>query len=318
MAGSLESRALEVFVAVSDAASMTGAARILGVSQAAVSQQIARLEQSLGLRLIERGARELRLTPAGAHLRHLGKRVLAELAQAERAMKRFQGYSVPRLTVGLMESMSEILSMTIVTALETQVQHLEVRSSLNFRYRDSLLDESLDVVVTPDAEEWEGLEVHRLATEPLVLALPKDHVPYDEIDLDALSATLPQARLLTRRRIGRMVEQYLAHEAIVVPRAFDFDQTTMVLDAVRHGQAWALVTPFVLVHADIHGHEFDVFPLRGKVPTRTIAVASKSGRFGDLPRGLACACRDTIDLTVRDHLTRIGPRVASTVVVHHD
>ncbi|MCZ8100438.1 MAG: isochorismatase family protein [Burkholderiales bacterium] len=149
-----------MFVAVSDAASMTGAARILGVSQAAVSQQIARLEQSLGLRLIERGARELRLTPAGAHLRHLGKRVLAELAQAERAMKRFQGYSVPHLTVGLMESMSEILSTTIVTALETQVQHLEVRSSLNFRYHDSLLDESLNIdgneivaEITPAAQD---------------------------------------------------------------------------------------------------------------------------------------------------------------------
>ncbi len=316
MGGHLDSRALEVFVAVTDAASMTGAARMLGISQAAVSQQIARLEQQLGLSLLRRGPREVSLTPAGAHLRHLGKRVLTELAQAERAMKRFHGYSVPHLTVGLMESMSEILSSSIISALETEVEHLEVHASLNYRYRDSLLDETIDIVITPEAEEEPGIEVHRLATEPLILALPKDYLQTGEIDLDALAATLPQARLLTRRRIGRMVERYLTTQVVIVQRVFDLDQTAMVLDAVRHGQAWALVTPFVLVHADLHGHEFDVYPLPGVVPTRTISVASKAGRFGHLPRSLADACRRTIDQTVREQLTRIAPRIARSVVVH--
>ena len=318
MAGSLDSRALEVFVAVAEAASMTGAAKMLGISQAAVSQQVARLEQGLGLRLVERCPRELRLTPAGAHLRHLGRRVLAELAQAERAMKRFQGYAVPHLSVGLMESMSEILSGTIVTALENQVQHLEVHSALNYRYRDSLLEETLDLVVSPVASEEPGIEVHRLATEPLILAVPKNYWRDDEVDLEALAVMLPQARLVARRLIGRLVEQYLARQVVVVQRAFDFDHTSIVLDAVRHGQAWAVVTPFVLVHADLHGHEFDVFPLPGTVPTRTISLASKAGRFGDLPRRLAVACRETIHGTVCEQLPRIAPRVANTVTVHRD
>lgn len=312
----LDTRALEVFVAVSDALSMSGAGRILGISQAAVSQQIAKLEETLGLKVVERGARELRLTPAGIHLRHLARRVLLELAQTERAMTRFRGFSLPRFTIGLMESMSEILSSTIIDVLNAQVEQLELRTSLNYQYREHLFDESLDLVITPDMAEQEGLEVHNLATEPLVLVVPKGHPVGDEINLDDIASRLPHAGFNTRRRIGRMVEHYLMHEAVIVPRTIAVDQTTTLLDAVRHGQAWALVTPFVLMHGTPADLGIDVHPLPGQVPTRTIAVAAKAGRFGELPLALATACRHTMTRTIDDLLARLGPRVARSIVVH--
>jgi len=68
---------LRAFVAVSETAGMTAAANVLHLTQAAVSQQIKRLEESLGARLFERDRSGLRLTDAGERLFGRAKRLLA-------------------------------------------------------------------------------------------------------------------------------------------------------------------------------------------------------------------------------------------------
>ncbi len=59
---------VRAFLAVVEAGSVTRAAAALGLSQAAASQQIKRLEEALGCRLFERQGRGLVLAPAGERL----------------------------------------------------------------------------------------------------------------------------------------------------------------------------------------------------------------------------------------------------------
>ena len=56
---------IEVFLAVAEEGAISGAARRLGVSPSAVSQQVAGLELAVGAQLLDRTARPVRLTPAG-------------------------------------------------------------------------------------------------------------------------------------------------------------------------------------------------------------------------------------------------------------
>lgn len=73
---------LEVFVAILDAASLSGAARRLGRSAPAVTRALAALEARMGVRLVERTTRRLAPTEAGARLGETARRVLAEYAHA--------------------------------------------------------------------------------------------------------------------------------------------------------------------------------------------------------------------------------------------
>ena len=65
----LDSRSLEVFVAVAETANLSSAAQRLGLTQPAVSRVIHRLESQLGSTLLDRQSRPLRLTQAGVVLR---------------------------------------------------------------------------------------------------------------------------------------------------------------------------------------------------------------------------------------------------------
>lgn len=94
---------MAVFVRVVEAGSFSGAARLLGSTPSAVSRQMARLEQALALRLLERTTRQLRLNEAGAefyqHCRSMLDAADAAVAIGERLMRSPRGLvrlSVPK------------------------------------------------------------------------------------------------------------------------------------------------------------------------------------------------------------------------------
>lgn len=77
MPTNLDTAALRTFVAVAETASMTAAANALHLTQGAVSQQVKRLEGTLGCALFDRGRRGLALTDPGRRLLARARRLLA-------------------------------------------------------------------------------------------------------------------------------------------------------------------------------------------------------------------------------------------------
>lgn len=80
-------RQLEVLVAVADAGTFTDAARVLGVSQAAVSRSIAACEAALGARLLQRTTRQVSLTVTGAQILAGARRILEEVGHLHRIVE---------------------------------------------------------------------------------------------------------------------------------------------------------------------------------------------------------------------------------------
>ena len=78
----LDSRALELFVAVAEALSFRQAAQVLHLSQPPLSRAIRALEERLGTRLFERDTRAVALTEAGQRLLPRARRILRLLKEA--------------------------------------------------------------------------------------------------------------------------------------------------------------------------------------------------------------------------------------------
>ena len=92
---------IEVFVAAAEEGSISAAARRLGVSPSAVSQQLSGLESALGAVLLDRSGRPMQVTPAGAMFRRHAQTILnaASEARAELAMADLAGMTTLRLGV---------------------------------------------------------------------------------------------------------------------------------------------------------------------------------------------------------------------------
>ena len=77
MPHNIDTALLRAFVAAAETGGMTSAARLVNLTQAAVSQQVKRLEDTFGRQLFERDRRGLRLTPSGERLLVRARRLLA-------------------------------------------------------------------------------------------------------------------------------------------------------------------------------------------------------------------------------------------------
>src|SRR5437879_2054119 len=89
--------ALRAFAALARRGSFSAAAEELVISQPAVSKHIAELEAELGTRLVIRGSRRIRLTPAGEFVAHHVERAAARVAQAARGARSLAGAQAGRL-----------------------------------------------------------------------------------------------------------------------------------------------------------------------------------------------------------------------------
>ena len=100
--GSLALSQLRVFWTVARAPSLTQAAKQLGSSQPALSQQLAKLEQAIGGRLFDRVNNQLLLTDAGRFLLRRAETILAEVDEAEAGLQAFVEGRRGRIAVGVL------------------------------------------------------------------------------------------------------------------------------------------------------------------------------------------------------------------------
>src|SRR6201995_5899495 len=77
---------IAIFARVVREESFTKAARALGLPKSTVSERVSRLEERLGVRLLERSTRHVRATPAGAAYYERAARVVAEIEEANAAV----------------------------------------------------------------------------------------------------------------------------------------------------------------------------------------------------------------------------------------
>jgi len=174
----MELRQLEYLVALADERHFTRAAARVNVAQPALSQQIAKLERELAVPLVDRTTRSVRITEAGELLVAHARRVLAELGDARAELARLTGLVGGRVTIGLTHTPGplDLVRLADFHAQHPQVE-LAVREDLSTALADALRADALDLAFLSVVEEADrrGLELRRLAEEPLVAALPDGH-----------------------------------------------------------------------------------------------------------------------------------------------
>jgi DNA-binding transcriptional LysR family regulator len=137
---------LETFATVVDKGSFTAAAVALGISKPVVSKQISKLEQHLGVQLIQRTTRRLHLTQAGEVFASYSKRIMADVREAEQAVLPLQREPQGRLRIAAPESLAVSLLPEALLQFQQKYPKLELDIHISGRFIN-LVEDGIDVAL---------------------------------------------------------------------------------------------------------------------------------------------------------------------------
>jgi DNA-binding transcriptional LysR family regulator len=160
----LELRHLRYFVALADAGSFTHAAEQLFIAQPTLSQQIRRLEETIGTPLLHRRREGLRLTAAGSVLLEESRNVLSLVDHGLSQTRRAAGLGRPRLRMVIPPDLPEALAVKAVAELRSAAVAVEV----DVVWLESALDAEFSLIRTHRADAGLGW----LTTSPDALPAP--------------------------------------------------------------------------------------------------------------------------------------------------
>jgi DNA-binding transcriptional LysR family regulator len=290
---------VEVFLAVAEEGAISLAARRLGVSASAVSQQVTGIEAALGAVLLDRSARPMSLTPAGAMFRRHAQTILnAEAAaRAELAVADLSGLTTLRL--GMIEDFDAEVTPALLTALSHDLKGCRflLETGASHHLRDALDARALDVIVAADpggeASEDAWREVHPLLVEPFVAVTPRGRA----------REGLPLIQYTARHLMGRQIAGHLARQNLRLSHRFELDSYHAILAMVAAGEGWTILTPLALHHAARFRSAVDVAPLPFAPLERTLSLSTRAGVLRDIPGQVAQRLRGLVQEKV------IGPAV---------
>ena len=178
----IDVRKLAVLRELHRCGTVTAAAAALHLTPSAVSQQLAALARQTGTPLVETSGRRLALTGAGLVLVHHAEAVLAELEQAETALRAFAAGEAGVVTVGAFPTAINGLVIPAMRQLRTEAPEVRVQ------VRDLTGDDAVDTLMTGEVDialwlaypgsrtvEERGAVGAPLLDDVLDLVLPTDH-----------------------------------------------------------------------------------------------------------------------------------------------
>ena len=165
---------MTVFTKVAERESFTGAAEDLKLSKSAVSKQIARLEDRLGVQLIHRTTRRLHLTEVGRAFYERAKRVVEEAEAAEQAISQLHGTLSGTLRIN--SPLSYGIRKISPLLPEFMARHPDLKIDISFNDRQvDLIEDGFDMGVRIAQLSDSSLIARKLGIAELVIAASPDY-----------------------------------------------------------------------------------------------------------------------------------------------
>jgi DNA-binding transcriptional LysR family regulator len=275
----MELRHLRYFVAVAEELHFRRAAERLYVAQPAVSEQVRKLEEELGVRLFDRNQRSVSLTASGAALLDEARRVLRQAELAQLAARNASRFAIEQLRIGFL---ADSVPASVPHALQrlgnsTPRPEVQLETGPALRLIEDVRGERLDAAVVSLPAPTNGLHTTPLGEERAVAALPIGHsqAARPAIDLERLA---PERIILLARDSNPAFHDSVVstcHEGGLSPTFVEVAEPRVehALLAVAAGAGMALLPESAADHHSAPGISF--VPLEGAQPVIEMAVVTR-------------------------------------------
>ncbi len=275
----MEMHQLRYFVAVAETGSFSRAAERCHISQPSLSQQIMKLESTLGQQVFDRLGRRVALTDAGRLLLEHATTILAEVENVERQIRETHGTAHGNLCVGAIPTIAPYLLPPVIGAFVRR--HPEVDITIQEDLTQPLIaatlagEVDLSIVALPISDK--RLHVETLLTEPLLLTMPREHPLTKKRRITLAEVSSERFILLNEMHcLGEQVTSFCRHHAFEPRVACRSAQLSTMLTLIAAGQGVSLI-PAMARDAD-QSRRRVYREIADDQPSRTIAVVWHHGR----------------------------------------
>lgn len=297
---------VQIFIAVAEEGSMSGAATRLGISQSGVSQTVRQLEEELGVVLVDRSTRPFALTPFGVALRNRGSLLTEELSHLKAQVLDAGRGVKPDLRVGLVDSFASTCGSVFTKRLLDKVAQLAIRTGLSPQQGESLLRRDLDLIITSDPlMDANDLVRYRLFSERYFVITPKDS-PKKALasveDVRALANVLPVVRFNRGSQVGIQIERHLRNLNIRVPNRLELDNADALTSMVAEGIGWAVTSPMCFLQASTWAGKVRVHLTPDLGLERSLYLVARRDEYSAF---FADACETAREVVIHSFLPRL-------------
>lgn len=274
----LKLRQIEAFKAVIETGSITSAARIVHISQPAMSKLIAHLEADTGLKLFDRPKGRLAPTQSGMRLYEEITRIFAGVRQVENAAEAIRRQEQGRITVGVLPALAGPFIQRVTTGFLKNHRSVfcSVQSLASQWIVDWMVARKLDVGLINGGLENPYVALEPIMEHPLVCVIPLNHPlgakkQIEPGDLDDVPFVTLNPDIYAGHCIAEMFEAYKVKTRVVLVT----NVTSTVCEFVAAGLGVSLVHPLLVSGLE---HRLVVRRFEPEIPLRfQLCRSSNSG-----------------------------------------
>jgi DNA-binding transcriptional LysR family regulator len=256
-------RQVRAVIAVCEEGSFTRAAERENATQSGISQHVAAVERTLGVKLFERSTGAVKPTPAGLRYYKSCVEAVGALENAAEQARALAGQVAGELRIGLMPTFTRAVLAPVIEDFvprcpEVRLHIVEGYSGL---LTEMVLDDELDFAVVPAFEGTIGLKSRLLVRdrEMLISGPRRDLAPLAPLRLSEckpLKIVVPGPDNIRRRNL----ETYFQSHGVEVESMLEMDAMIATLEFVARSD-WVTVLPSVISVNDIGRGELIVNPI---------------------------------------------------------
>lgn len=233
-------KTLRYFVAIADSGSLTAAAAAIPIAQPALTRQMRDLESEMGVQLLQRLPRGVRLTPAGVTLYESAQRILSETARLSRRLAQSKPLARMPVVLGASPTLARLLLPKVFESCMDAVEDLEL--SAREAFTPTLLDwlerGMIDMAILTNPEPGRAVSYQPLLGEPFALVSHTKMRIGPVVSVDQL-AKIP---LLMTSLHRSLVDRQLASLGLSLKVRAEIDSVDAIRDLVMRGR-WASIMP---------------------------------------------------------------------------
>ena len=271
---------LENFLVIVEQGSVSHAARIIRITQPALTRQLQALEAQFGAPLLARNRRGVVLTPAGEALVVEARRILNCVQQAHGAVDAVTRRPGGRLSLGVAASIARLILPAVALAARKAMP--EARLELTEGYSDSLCERlvtnRLDMAVIHQRQPMPGTEARVLFSEAIVaVGAPGIFQPGEAVSMKDL---LRHEAVVTAQsgRLRLLYEEVVAKSGRVAGSFLEMDSFPALIELLAAGGGVSLL-PYSAIHHEVAAKRLSWAQIGPRQLRRSVVLVQPVGRI---------------------------------------